>query len=81
VAVASVRHHVIAQGLLELPVPPPKRGVLALSVMAAAILGAPDQVDAIVATIAPQAELDPTLALRTVRRLIEQLEAAQAHGR
>ena len=81
VAVASVRQHVVAQGLLELPVPPARRGVLALSVMVAAIQHAPDSVDEVVATIAPLAELNPTLALRITRRLIEQLDAAQAHGR
>jgi HD-like signal output (HDOD) protein len=81
VAVASVRHHVVAQHLQELPVPLARRGVLALSVMVAAIQREPATLDEVVAIVAPLAELDPTLALRAVRRLIEQLEAAQTHGR
>jgi hypothetical protein len=31
--------------------------------------------------IAPQADLDATLALRAARRLVDDLQAAQAHGR
>ena len=58
-----------------------KRGVLALSVIAAAIMNEPLSLDTVVPAIAVQAELDPTLALRAVRRLVEQLEAASAHGR
>ena len=80
-AVASVRHHVTAQGLLELNLPPAKRGVRALSVIAATLMNTPQSLDDVVPVIAAQAELDPTLALRAVRRLAEQLEAAAAHGR
>ena len=80
-AVASVRHHVAAQGLLELPVPPARRPVLALSVVAATMMTAPASVEDVVMQIAPQADLDPTLVLRVSRRLIEQLEAAHSHGR
>ena len=35
----------------------------------------------VVARVAPQAALDDTLVLRAARRVQEQLEAAQAHGR
>ena len=77
VAVASVRHHVVAQCLRELPVPPARRGVLALSVMAAAAQREPATLDEVVATVAPLAELDPVLALRALHRLIEQFAAAQ----
>ena len=80
-AVASVRHHVAAQGLLELPVTPARRPVLALSVVAATMMAAPASVEEVVMQIAPQADLDPTLVLRVSRRLIEQLEAAHSHGR
>ena len=80
-AVASVRHHVIAQGLLTLPVAPARRGVLALSVIAAAIMATPPTVDDVVPQIAPLADLDPELALRAARRLVEQLLEASAHGR
>ncbi|MBL8352155.1 MAG: HDOD domain-containing protein [Burkholderiaceae bacterium] len=80
-AVTSVRHHVVAQGLLELPVPPARRPVLALSVIAAALVAEPPSVDEVVPRIAPQADLDATLALRAARRLLEQLEQAHSHGR
>ena len=80
-AVASVRHHVTAQGLLELPGKPARRSVLALSVIAAAIMLVPPSIDDVVPQIAPQADLDATLALRAARRLVEQLDQAQARGR
>ena len=80
-AVASVRHHVTAQGLLELPGMPARRTVLALSVVAAAMMTVPPSVDDVVPQVAPQADLDATLVLRAARRLIEQLDAAAAHGR
>lgn len=80
-AVASVRHHVTAQGLLELPGAPARRSVLALSVIVAAMTAVPTSVDEVVPQIAPQADLDTTLALRAARRLAEQLEDALAHGR
>lgn len=80
-AVSSVRHHVTAQGLLELPGPPARRSVLALSVIAAAIVTMPPSIDAVVPQIAPQADLDITLVLRAARKLVDDLQAAQAHGR
>ena len=80
-AVASVRHHVIAQGLLELPVPPARRSVLALAVVAAAMMSEPASVDDVVPQVAPQADLDAALVLRAARRLLEQMAAAEAHGR
>ena len=81
VAVASVRHHVIAQGLLELSVPPARRSVLALSVIAAAVMGAPETLDEVASQVAPQADLDIMLVLRAARRLAEELQSAEAHGR
>jgi len=80
-AVSSVRHHVTAQGLLELPGLPARRSVLALSVIAAAIVTMPPSVDEVVPQIAPQADLDTTLVLRATRKLVDDLQAAQAHGR
>ncbi len=80
-AVASVRHHVTAQGLLELHGAPARRSVLALSVIAAAIVSMPPSVDAVVPQIAPQADLDTTLVLRAARKLVDDLQAAQIHGR
>ncbi len=75
VAVASVRHHVAAQCLSELPVPSARRGVLALSVMAAAAQREPATLDGVVAQVAPLADLDPALALHALRRLMAQLGA------
>lgn len=80
-AVFSVRHHVTAQGQLELPGVPARRSVLALSVIAAAIVTMPPSIDAVVPQIAPQADLDTTLVLRAARKLVDDLRAAQAHGR
>lgn len=71
-AVASVRHHVVAQGLLELPVAPVKRTALALSVMVQALMTLPASLEAVCDQVAPQADLDPTLVLRAARRLAEQ---------
>ena len=68
-AVASVRHHVLAQGLLELTVPPARRSVLALSVIAAAVMRAPEALDEVASQVAPQADLDIMLVLRAARRL------------
>ncbi|MBP6898452.1 MAG: HDOD domain-containing protein [Burkholderiaceae bacterium] len=79
--VASVRHHVVAQGLLELPAAPQRHSVLALSVIVQAMLNQPESVDDVVPEVAPQADLDATLALRAVRRLAEQVSDAQEHGR
>ena len=80
-AVSSVRHHVTAQSSLELPVPPTRRTVLALSVIASALMLVPASVDDVAPQLAPQADLDTTLLLRAARKLAEQFEQAQAHGR
>jgi HD-like signal output (HDOD) protein len=80
-AVASVRHHVTAQGLLELPGPPARRPVLALSVVTAAMMAQPESLDEGVPQVAPQADLDASLLLRTARRLADELAEALAHGR
>lgn len=80
-AVASVRHHIVAQGLLELPAAPARRSVLALSVIVQALMSVPASIDEVVPQIAPQADLDATLVLRAARRLAEQQAEAAAHGR
>lgn len=77
-AAASVRHHVAAQAGGELPELPAKRTICALSVIAHALMQAPDDLDDVVARVAPQAELDPTLVLRVARKLHEQLQDAAA---
>jgi len=80
-AVASVRHHVQAQAGGELPEPQPRRAITALSVIAYAMMGEPDTLDEVVGRIAPLAEIDVTLALRSARRVLEQLQDAAARSR
>ena len=80
-AVFSVRHHVTAQGLLELPGAPARNSVLALSVIAAAIITMPPSIDEVVPQIAQQAGLDTTLVLRAARKLVDDLQASRSHGR
>jgi HD-like signal output (HDOD) protein len=80
-AVASVRHHVEVQATLAMPEALARRSVSAISTVAWALLMQPEQLDAVAAQIAPQAQLDETLVLRAARRVNEQLLAAQEHGR
>ncbi|ODU09544.1 MAG: histidine kinase [Rubrivivax sp. SCN 71-131] len=83
-AVASVRHHVSVQATLEFPAALQRRGILALSAIVAALMApqASDRsprLDAAVAALAPQVDLDTTLVLRMARQLEE--EVLQAHKR
>lgn len=80
-AVASVRHHVAAQAGHELPGPSTRRAVCALSVIAHALMRAPQTLDDVVRLVAPQADLDLTLVLRAARQAQEQIEAALHNGR
>jgi len=80
-AVASVRHHVEIQSSLTMPDSLARRSVAAISTVAWALLNHPEQLDEIASEIAPQAQLDETLVLRAARRVSEQLQAAQEHGR
>jgi len=80
-AVASVRHHVGVLATLEFPAHLTRRSVSVLSVIANTLLDAPQTLDAVVAQIAPQAELDTMLALRGARHVEEQLAEAEANGR
>ena len=80
-AVASVRHHVTAQQMLVLPEVQARRAVCALSVLAHTLMTAPEQLDATVAAIAPQADLDLTLMQRAARQALEQMQAAARNGR
>ena len=80
-AVGSVRHHVQAQAGGELPELHAKRVITALSVMARAMMVEPDTLDEVVMRIAPQAEIDLTLALRSARRVLGQLQDAAARER
>ena len=80
-AVSSVRHHVLAQATHELPPPPARRGICALSVLAHLVETEAEQSDDVAASIAQQAELDPDLVLRAFRREQEQRSEAETHGR
>ena len=80
-AVSSVRHHVQAQASGELPELQPRRAVSALSVIAHAMMADPETLDDVVSRVAPQAEIDVTLALRSARRVLEQMQDAAARER
>ncbi len=80
-AVASVRHHVVARQTLQLPEVPARRAVVALSVLAHALAERPDEVDAVAAALAPQADLDVMLMLRAARQTQQQLDEDAEHGR
>ncbi|HMO44953.1 MAG TPA: HDOD domain-containing protein [Rubrivivax sp.] len=83
-AVASVRHHVQAQCGGELPDAPARRAIVALSVIAHALMRSPDDgnaLDQVVARVAPLAGIDTTLALRSARRVLEQVQDAAARAR
>ncbi|MDP3082177.1 MAG: HDOD domain-containing protein [Rubrivivax sp.] len=80
-AVASVRHHVLAQETLEMPPQLLRRPIVALSVIAHVLMTAPQTLDDVVARLAPQADLDATLVLRGARLVAEQLVAGAEHGR
>lgn len=89
-AVASVRHHVALQAdtteppLLPPALPPARRGLVALSAIVHRLMTTPDEaeaIDAVATALAPQADLDPELVLRSVRQAQSQLEEAAAHGR
>jgi len=80
-AVASVRHHVVLQATGEFPAHMTRRAIGLLSAIAQAMLAAPGTLDAVIEKVAPQADLDVTLALRGARHVQEQLAEALAHGR
>ena len=80
-AVASVRHHVIAQRTLALPELAARRPICALSVLARVMTGAPELLDETTQALAAQTDLDLTLLRRAARATLEQLQAAAAHGR
>ena len=80
-AVACVRHHIEAQAHGVLPEPVQRRVIAALSVIARAIMAEPDSLDEVVAELAPRAGIDLTLALRSARRVLDQLQDAAARER
>jgi HD-like signal output (HDOD) protein len=80
-AVASVRHHVVAQATRWLPELPARRPICALSVLVQALESDPATLDEVVHAVAPQAHLDVTLVLRAMRQTQDQLESAAANHR
>ena len=80
-AVACVRHHVQAQAGGELPEVPARRAIVALSVIAHVLMSDPEHLDERVAEVAQRAGIDDTLALRSARRVQEQLQQAAARSR
>lgn len=77
-AVASVRHHVHAQKTHELPELRVRRPICALSVLAHALMAAPQTLEAAAAAICPAADLDLMLVLRAARQTQEELDAVAA---
>jgi HD-like signal output (HDOD) protein len=73
-AVASVRHHVVAQATRVLPEAHSKRAICALSVWAQAIRAEPDTLEALITELATQADLDALLVLRAARQVQAQRE-------
>ena len=79
-ATQSVRHHVSAIALRELPRQGSRATICALSVLAHALMTDPDTLDEVAEAIAPQAELDVALVLRGTRRVQTQIEEAVARA-
>ncbi|MEO7244458.1 MAG: HDOD domain-containing protein [Rubrivivax sp.] len=81
-AVASVRHHVGLQATLEFSplLPAGKRLLSALSAVVHTVMARPEALDEVVGQLAPQADLDPDLLLRSARQLQERLREAEAFG-
>ncbi len=77
-AVASVRHHVEAQVTYLLPEQQGRRSICALSVVAHALMHAPEQLEVVADAVCEPADLDLHLVLRAARQTQEQLEAASA---
>ena len=79
-AVASVRHHVLAQAELRLPDQQARRPICALSVLAQGWLqhaNTPEAIDHIVSVIAQQAGLEPVLVQRALLRVGGMLKAQE----
>ncbi|MCR5866136.1 HDOD domain-containing protein [Aquincola sp. J276] len=77
-SVASVRHHVSVQAGEPFPPQLPRPAVLALSAVAHILMQSPEQLEDVVARVAPQVPLDETLLLRAARKVSEQLAGRDA---
>lgn len=80
-AVSSVRHHVAVQARLEFPEGMTRRSIAALSPIVNVLMDEPAKLDEVVSRIAPQAELEPTGALRAARQLESEYAQAKSHSR
>jgi HD-like signal output (HDOD) protein len=80
-AVASVRHHVAVQTTLDFPPTLTRRAIPALSAIIGALMDRPEALDAVVAELAPKADLDTTLALRAARQLEAEVLQSQQRQR
>jgi HD-like signal output (HDOD) protein len=80
-AVASVRHHVLAQLGGPLPDDEDRRPISALSVVAFGLMTSSVSLDDETARVAREARLEADALLRAARQVHEQLEAAARHGR
>ena len=80
-AVASVRHHVSAQRTRELGMPGDKRPIAALSVVAHTLMHQPQDLEAVVEALAPQADLQAAALLRAASRVQDQLDEAEHRSR
>ena len=79
-AVHSVRHHVKAQATRELPPPPARREICALSVLAHLVETDADDAEAAATALAAQAGLDAERVLGALRRELEQRAEALSAG-
>ena len=77
-AVMSVRYHVIVNATRQLPMQEPKRGICAVSALAAALMTDPETLDDVARVIAPQADFDEAMLLRGARKVQQQIEDAMA---
>jgi HD-like signal output (HDOD) protein len=73
-AAACVRHHVAAQRTREISAAGDKRAICALSVVTHALMHQPQELEAVVEAIAPQADLDAAQLLRAAGRIKDQLD-------
>jgi HD-like signal output (HDOD) protein len=76
-AVASVRHHVVIQETLVLPETLKRRGIAVLSAIVGTLMDRPEALDVVVEQLAPQADLDTTLALRASRQIEAELQQTE----
>lgn len=79
-AAHSVRHHVQAQATRELPPPPARREICALSVLAHLVETDADDAEAAATALAAQAGLDAERVLGALRRELEQRAEALSAG-